>query len=234
LAQTHRVKPEYKPYLHLYPHVDLQPDGQLRSVYTGEVFAPEQLIAEDAETDRRRQELRARPPPALAGAGEEARRALEAQVERELPYNCEHVVPQSWFRHREPMRGDLHHLFTCERKCNEFRASHAFFDFPDFMESVRSGCGKREENRFEPHLGKGEVARATLYFFVRYPDKVDTAAKGFDRDRVAILLRWHGSFTVSEYEQRRNAAISAKQGNRNPFIDHPEWAGALASALPVT
>ena len=29
-------------------------------------------------------------------------------------FNCEHVVPQSWFDKKEPMRGDLHHLFACD------------------------------------------------------------------------------------------------------------------------
>jgi endonuclease I len=230
LAGSHRRTPEYKPYLHLYPDVDLQADGQLRSIYTGETFVAERLIAEDAETDRRRQDFMAHQPAGVAG-DPEALSSLQADLDKALPFNCEHVVPQSWFRRREPMRGDLHHLFTCEMRCNEFRASNAFFDFPDFMESVRTGCGKRDENRFEPNLGKGEVARATLYFLVRYPAQVDPVRSGLDGERLAVLLRWHDRFGVSDFERRRNAAIEGKQGNRNPFIDHPEWAPRVAPAL---
>ena len=29
------------------------------------------------------------------------------------------------------------------------------------------------------------------------------------------------------YEQHRNFAIAELQGNRNPLIDHPEWATQL-------
>ena len=55
---------------------------------------------------------------------------MEDLLEASAPYNCEHVVPQSWFSKKEPMRGDLHHLFACESRCNSFRGNHAYFDFP--------------------------------------------------------------------------------------------------------
>ena len=71
---------------------------------------------------------------------------------------------------REPMRGDLHHLFACESGCNSFRGNIPYFDFPDFEEAVREECGKRVANKFEPAGGKGAVARATLYFLLRYPE----------------------------------------------------------------
>jgi hypothetical protein len=37
---THTVKPGYKPAQELYPWVDLQPDGKLRSLYTAQIFDP--------------------------------------------------------------------------------------------------------------------------------------------------------------------------------------------------
>src|SRR5680860_635385 len=46
---THTGKPGYKPAQELYPWVDLQPDGKLRSLYTAEVFEPEDLIRADFE-----------------------------------------------------------------------------------------------------------------------------------------------------------------------------------------
>ena len=228
---THANRPEYKPHLHLYPHVDLHPDGMLRSIYTGEVYDPVQLIAEGARIDQRREELRARQLAGVEALTEEALLAVEAQMDQQAPYNCEHVVPQSWFRRKEPMRGDLHHLFTCERKCNEFRASNVFFDFPPLREVKRSGCGKMDTNRFEPGQGKGEVARATLYFLVRYPAAIVRTKTGLDEERMAVLLSWHEAFPVSEYERRRNAAIQAKQGNRNPFLDEPRWVERAAVSL---
>jgi hypothetical protein len=44
---THRDRPRYQPATQLYPWVDLQPDGTLRSLYTGHRYDPAQLITED-------------------------------------------------------------------------------------------------------------------------------------------------------------------------------------------
>ena len=44
LERTHRDRPPYNPATELYPWVDLQPDGKIRSLYTDEVFEPEKLI----------------------------------------------------------------------------------------------------------------------------------------------------------------------------------------------
>lgn len=43
-----------------------------------------------------------------------------------------------------------------------------------------------------------------------------------------ILLQWNAADPVDACEMRRNDRIHAQwQGNRNPFIDHPEWADAI-------
>ncbi|MFI7013664.1 endonuclease [Streptomyces sp. NPDC050164] len=93
-----------------------------------------------------------------------------------------------------------------------------------FEEAVRDDCEMRESVGFEPVNGKGAVSRATLYFLLRYPAQVGDAAREFPEDRLPVLLQWHESEPVTEYEMHRNAAIAEIQGNRNPLIDHPEWA----------
>src|SRR3712207_6295666 len=121
-------RPAYKPARELYPWVDLQPSGLLRSLYTGHEWEPEALIRADlAIAQARAQELTAR----LATLGAQVDGAAPAEVEAALPFNCEHVVPQSWFAKREPMRGDLHHLFACEAGCNSFRGNTPFAEFAD-------------------------------------------------------------------------------------------------------
>lgn len=221
LEESHGVRPGYSPAVELYPWIDLQPDGKLRSVYTEEEFDPETMIEEAAEIEAQRTSFR------LENVGERgtADESAEALVEKLHPYNCEHVVCQSWFEHHEPMRGDLHHLFTCERKCNSFRGNSAYVDFPDYLEVVRESCGKREDAGFEPWRQKAPVARATLYFLLRYP-KLGV----YSEESLALLLDWHETAPVSEYERHRNATIFEKQGNRNPLIDHPEWARRIAFA----
>ena len=227
VRSTHREQPRYKPSVELYPWVDLQPDGKVKSLYTAEVFEPEQLIESDfAVVQERAARLTRR------RALEETDPAvLEAEVEAQLPFNCEHVVPQSWFGKQEPMRGDLHHLFACESRCNGFRGNTAYAEFPDFPEppspaeggrrAIRDDCGKSADEGFEPAHGKGAAARAAFYFRLRYPDEV--SAGEMSPARWTMVLDWHQRDPVSLWERHRNAAIHERQGNRNPFVDHPEW-----------
>ena len=221
---THETQTAYNPARHVYPWVDLHPDLRIRSIYSGQDFDPETLIREDFRIDQERtsrlRELLLTESSLSPGKMEEELDLLEAA----LPYNCEHVVPQSWFGKREPMRGDLHHLFACETRCNSFRGNIPYYDFPDFEEAVMDLCGKRGEDKFEPVAGKGAVARAALYFLFRYPGQVWDVNREMQKDRLAILLDWHKQNSPDEYEKHRNMAIFEKQGNRNPLIDHPEWA----------
>lgn len=234
VASTHRVKPAYKPARELYPWVDLQPDGKLRSLYTAEEFEPEELIRADFQI------LQARAATLTQATllddndndNDDGFAAAAAEVEAQLPFNCEHVVPQSWFAKSEPMRGDLHHLFACESRCNSFRGNTPYAEFPDFptpapstavgaVDVVRGDCGKSQSAGFEPAHGKGAAARALFYFQLRYPNSIST--QEMPQDRWAVAYDWHHHDPVTIWEKHRNAAIFERQGNRNPFIDHPEW-----------
>jgi endonuclease G, mitochondrial len=227
LGRTHQPRPAYKPSRFVYPWVDLHPDGLLRSLYSGKTFTAEELIRADAAVEaartRRLEEFVRR--ESAVGPGE-----LEAELamlEAALPFNCEHVVPQSWFGAKEPMRGDLHHLFACESGCNSFRGNFPYFDFAEDEEAQREECGRREAEGFEPAAGKGPASRATLYFLLRYPGLVGDAERELTAERIELLLAWHEEDRVSLYERHRNAASAELQGNRNPLIDHPEWAERL-------
>ena len=224
LRQTHKNKPKYKPATNVYPWVDLQPNLKLKSVYSGIEFEPQELINEDFRIDQERAQLFREAVTTEAVVGAERMAEELDLLEAQLPYNCEHVVPQSWFAKREPMRGDIHHLFACESGCNSFRGNIPYFDFTDFEEAVREACGKRETNKFEPSAGKGAVARATLYFLLRYPGEINAVDGEYLPERLKTLLKWHTANPVTQYERHRNQAIFAAQGNRNPLIDFPQWA----------
>jgi endonuclease I/V8-like Glu-specific endopeptidase len=223
LKETHRNQLGYKPVAYLYPWVDLQPNLKIRSIYSQLEYTPEQIIQEDLSIERMRS-IRLR-----SMIQTESLSPLQFQeridlLERDFPYNCEHVVPQSWFDKAQPMKGDLHHLFACESKCNSFRGNNPYTDFADFNEATKSDCGKLEGKKFEPGFGKGEVARATLYFLLRYPGFINNRNDEYQPQSLETLLDWHQNYPVTQHERHRNLAIDLKQGNRNPLIDFPDWA----------
>ena len=224
LATTHTRAKNYKPAQHLYPLVDLHPDNLLHSVYFPEKsFSPAALIAMDEMIDQLRENERA----SFNGL-EMSIADRERDLEKRFPYNCEHVIPQSWFNEREPMRGDLHHLFACEVECNSFRSNYPYYDFTDFgiQELDRPKCGRLDDvpathrKCFEPQVNKGVVARAVLYFLVRYPGAIGTGK--YSAGDIAMLVNWHKTNQPDIYEWHRNMCIYQSQGNRNPFIDFPE------------
>ena len=96
---------------------------------------------------------------------------------------------------------------------------------------------------------KGDTARALMYMAVRYeggthgvtgvsePDLILTDDRSLigssstgSNQSVAymglksILLQWHKEDPVDAFEQRHNDTVYLFQGNRNPFVDHPEYA----------
>ncbi|MFD1045384.1 endonuclease I family protein, partial [Kibdelosporangium lantanae] len=101
-----------------------------------------------------------------------------------------------------------------------------------------SGC-RTDADSFEPRDAvKGDVARMIFYMAVRYeggdgfPDlemnnSVDNGTKP-NIGRQSVLLQWNAQDPPDAFEKHRNQVIfDTYQHNRNPFIDHPEWAAAI-------
>ena len=97
---------------------------------------------------------------------------------------------------------------------------------------------------------QGDVARALFYLDTRYeggthgltgapePDLIltddpalvvtsGTNASVAYMGLLSELLAWHAADPVDAREEARNDAVASHQGNRNPFIDHPEWVACL-------
>ncbi|WP_242985914.1 endonuclease I family protein [Oceanobacillus zhaokaii] len=197
------------------------PDGNLKSVYSGEERNPEDVIKKDFQAVLKRMDRLSKLTSAQTAGEDQLRKVAIA-----FPFNCEHVVPQSWFNEQEPMRGDIHHLFTCDPGCNSIRSNYPYHDFSDYapenagIKRVEDECGKAEEGLFEPEYGKGTVARAMLYFMIRYQDEIENVHK--ETIDTKLLLEWHQQFPPKLYEKHRNQSIHDIQGNRNPFIDFPD------------
>ncbi|NHM33655.1 endonuclease I family protein [Neobacillus terrae] len=208
LLDTHTHPLPYSPHRYVYPWVDIQENRQLKSLYSGQEMDPLRVIEADLK---------------LLAIMEKGEASLLSQ---EMKFNCEHVVPQSWFQKKEPMRGDLHHLFACDPSCNSSRGNSPYYDFPSYSPSglsLRTGCGLAEDGKFEPEYGKGIAARAVFYFYIRYKGIVSIE----DKMDLNTLKKWHTEYPVSLYEKHRNAAIYELQGNRNPFIDFPNLVAGI-------
>lgn len=210
VARSHRAL-DYDPEQHLYPWVDRRPSLKLDSIY-------------DAAAEK---DTGATQDPGglwiLADGGEGPSTLVFSEREKRI-YNCEHVVPQSWFDKKGPMRGDLHHLFTCDIDCNSLRGNSIYVEFNGKGDEVWPSCGltDHERDRFEPYGGKGAVARAVLYFILRYPGEVGDESGEFTEKDLPLLKKWAREGPVTEYERHRNRAIQQRQGNRNPLVDFPE------------
>lgn len=130
---------------------------------------------------------------------------------------------------------DVHHLRPTDVQVNSSRGN---LDF-DNGGSPINNCDecKRASNSFEPpNRVKGDVARILFYMATRYEqgDKVDLElneklGNGSQpyHGKLSTLLKWHEQDPVDEFERNRNNIIQKWQGNRNPFIDHPEWANLI-------
>ena len=112
--------------------------------------------------------------------------------------------------------------------------------------------GANESGTWEVWIDRrGDIARALFYMDLRYeggthgttgvtePDLILTdqtsliVADTSSNQSVAYmgylseLYQWHVEDPVDALEQARNDVVFGFQGNRNPFVDHPEWADCL-------
>lgn len=156
----------------------------------------------------------------FGGNGPGPRRIPEGTV-----VNTEHTWPQSKFTGKFDtgmQKSDLHHLFPTDSQMNSDRSSNEFGDVVQDSKILKckiarlGTSAKGRRNVFEaPQAHKGNVARAIFYFALRYDMKL-----GGEQEET--LRKWHRDDPVDEDEARRNDEIMKVQGNRNPFIDHPE------------
>lgn len=163
-------------------------------------------------------------------------------------WNREHVWPRSdGVGDEGPDYSDLHHLFPCKDTVNSLRSNLPFDEGtsvqntdPFAPESYSDG------NSWEPlDRDKGIVARALLYMMTRYDGSdaqtvdlvlADNPSPVGTMGVLSTLLAWHKAHPPSDYERARNNAlytgvlvngVTRGQGNRNPFIDFPQFADAI-------
>jgi endonuclease I len=162
-------------------------------------------------------------------------------------YNREHAFPASWFGGEvSPMYTDLFQVYPSDGKVNGVRdnypygkvgtATYTSTNGSKLGSSVTSGY---TGTVFEPaDEYKGDFARTYFYMATRYENLIagwyanstyaDAVLQNnnfpvFETWFLNMLGEWHVADPVSAKEIARNDAVYAIQGNRNPFIDHPEY-----------
>lgn len=154
------------------------------------------------------------------------------------PINCEHTVPQSFYGGVEPMKSDIHHLFPSYDSWNTTRNNYAFAEIADhlttkwmYLDQSQTSVPSSDidlysevySQTFEPREDhKGDCARAVFYFYTMYPTQAGLIGSVGD---LTTLYLWHLQDPPDAKEMLRNDGIDTYQGNRNPYVDHPDWVG---------
>lgn len=172
-------------------------------------------------------------------------------------WNREHVWPQSRGNFNTKSEGigtDCHNLRPADKTINSKRSNRFFHTVVTssndattdavhllYKSSIPTSCYYSKSSfTFEPRDAvKGDVARMILYMAVRYegkngePDLELTESIFGNSDKQpfmgvkSTLLKWHAQDAVDDFERNRNEVVYKYQKNRNPFIDHPEFATAI-------
>ncbi len=151
------------------------------------------------------------------------------------PYsmNTEHTWPQSQGSDVEPMRSDLHHLFPSDGSINSSRGNKPFRWVPN-PTLTYTGGSIADPVYFEPrNAHKGAVARAMLYYAVRYYNN-SAVSLGYLQPQEMSLRDWAQLYPPDSIAIRRNNAIAADQNNRNPFTDYPQFLNRVANLSLAT
>lgn len=179
-------------------------------------------------------------------------------------YNREHTFPKSWFNDASPMYSDAFHVMPTDKKVNGLRGNLAYgiVGTPTYTSTNGTKFGNCIAPGYTYGLPvcepadeyKGDIARNYFYMATCYQNLIgswqnndadaNTVLDGsndnvFEPWFLNMILKWHNQDPVSTKEIDRNNAIYAVQGNRNPYIDHPEyvcqiWATACAALSTPT
>ncbi len=158
-------------------------------------------------------------------------------------FNREHSWPKSWFGGEVmPMYSDLFHLYPTDGYVNNRRDNYPYGEVGSASWTSLNGCKLGSSSTtgysgtvFEPiDAYKGDFARTYFYMSTRYytedagwPGSPMTTGAQLKPWALTMMLQWSNQDPVSTKETDRNNGVYNVQNNRNPFIDHPEYADLI-------
>lgn len=151
-------------------------------------------------------------------------------------WNREHSWPSSHGFSSDSFEAytDIHQLRPADISVNSTRGN---LDFDVSDNSISEAPGSYvDSDSFEPRDEvKGDIARMMMYMDTRYegdsadstPDLVlvdrETTSGEPALGKLCTLLAWHEFDPVDDTELERHDKIYQYQGNRNPYVDNPDW-----------
>lgn len=169
-------------------------------------------------------------------------------------WNREHIYSQSFFNSNYPMYSDLHFIVPTDARVNQRRSNYPFGKVgsnPAFTSLNGTKVGPANMPGYTNTVTepidefKGDIARMLMYVAIRYENLIpyfqytnvrnpidSLSEKAFKSWYISLLLDWHQQDPVSQKEIDRNNIIYTIQGNRNPFVDNPQYAQAIWGNLP--
>lgn len=155
-------------------------------------------------------------------------------------WNREHIWSKSkgFPKKSQHAYTDAHHIRAADKSVNTDRSNNDFENGGEL--DIECGDCREGDGTWEPpDRVKGDTARMMFYMVVRYEGNDESRTPDLelvDRlthsgephfGKVCTLFSWHQADPVSAEERTRNDVVHSWQGNRNPFIDHPEFAQAI-------
>ncbi|NLD26801.1 MAG: hypothetical protein GX661_05515 [Acholeplasmataceae bacterium] len=123
-------------------------------------------------------------------------------------WNKEHIWPQS--KLGGASKSDLFNLRPSNPSINTQRQNDPYVDGSGSYGRKSGGWYPGDEDR-------GDIARAVFYMNTRWDLKIDG-----NIGNLQVFIKWHNEDPVDDFERNRNEVIYQNQGNRNPYVDHPE------------
>tara|TARA_Y100000992_G_scaffold280934_1_gene228347 strand:+ start:1615 stop:2508 length:894 start_codon:yes stop_codon:yes gene_type:complete len=171
--------------------------------------------------------------------------SIDIYGDNTLEKNVEHIFPQFTYKthpNKAKMRSDLHNLYLCNRKLNNYRQNFKYMDSSDageidnikildlkgnevlsqnemFKKNGYLMITNRKQKVFIPtNYSRGKISRSLSYFAIKY----NYIRELEDIISIKTLVEWNLKDPVDNDEYLKNIIIYKHQGNINPFVIDPD------------
>ncbi|KAK7388182.1 hypothetical protein VNO78_22991 [Psophocarpus tetragonolobus] len=162
-------------------------------------------------------------------------------------WNREHLWPRSYGLTNGPSLTDLHNIRPADVNVNSSRGNKYYGECITGLTKCSRPANKEaaldtetDKERWAPPMKvRGDIARALMYMAVCYGFQQPGGSPGLrlsdvpnvenrEMGLLSTLLKWNEVDPPSREEKLRNERICKfYQHNRNPFVDHPEYADLI-------